>query len=406
VLLPLTLLLASGSGFVPVQDDVPGGPPLEVDAADEGAKPQEGGEPLDVRISREESFAPQAKAIQYLVGDLNEDGSWGTERPVSILETGFALETYYSWQLAAHTLNVMALAAVPETPDIRAALDKSVEWMVTTKLSTRRSDWDIDYVWSALYGLVSCVQLLEDPRFAADGDNQNMRAKIEARGKEFLEILEQNQSWSGGWAYYDDPPFTEVPTWATSFCTALILPTLIDAKGLGWKVEERMLRRAQDYIKRCALPGGAYTYDWTPITRIRGVEHINKIEGSLGRTQVCHWALAKAGDKTITPDVIREGLEDLFRHHGFLDHVRMRPIPHEGFHANAGYFYFFAHYYAAKVINLLPADEREEWHARLRHHVIKTQRESGSMSDFLDTQNLVNASTSFMVLTLEEGLTR
>ncbi len=83
----------------------------------------------------------------------------------------------------------------------------------------------------------------------------------------------------------------------------------------------------------------------------------------------------------------------------------MRPIPHEGFHANAGYFYFFAHYYASKVIELLPLEEREAWHARLRPHLIKTQRENGSTSDFLDSEYSVNAGTAFLVLALRGGLT-
>ena len=46
-------------------------------------------------------------------------------------------------------------------------------------------------------------------------------------------------SWpatSGGWAYYDDPPFTKQPTWATSFCTALVLPTLSRAGAVGVEV--------------------------------------------------------------------------------------------------------------------------------------------------------------------------
>ena len=57
------------------------------------------------------------------------------------------------------------------------------------------------------------------------------------------------------------------------------------------------------------------------------------------------------GVERITPEVLREGLENFFRYHQFLDHARTRPIPHEGFNANAGYFYFFGHFYAAKVIS-------------------------------------------------------
>ena len=76
---------------------------------------------------------------------------------------------------------------------------------------------------------------------------------------------------------------------------------------------------------------------------------------------------------------VRTGLEAFFRHRGFLDHVRTRPIPHEGFHANAGYFYFFGHYYAARVIELLPREEREAYRARLRPHLCKTQWASGAL---------------------------
>ena len=91
---------------------------------------------------------------------------------------------------------------------------------------------------------------------------------------------------------------------------------------------------------------------------------------------------------------------------GILQHARTRPVPHEGFHANAGYFYFFAHYYAAKVINTLPEARREEWHALLRPHVTKTQWTSGAMSDFMDAGYALTSATAFSILALEEGMKR
>ena len=59
----------------------------------------------------------------------------------------------------------------------------------------------------------------------------------------------------------DDPPFDVVPTWATSFCTALVLPSLIAAKERGWEIDDELVRRAIKYVRRCRLPGGAYSYD-------------------------------------------------------------------------------------------------------------------------------------------------
>ena len=55
-----------------------------------------------------------------------------------------------------------------------------------------------------------------------------MAAPIEPQGQlqDFLDILRKNQIPTGGWAYYDNPPYSRRPKWATSFCTALVLPAL------------------------------------------------------------------------------------------------------------------------------------------------------------------------------------
>jgi len=351
-------------------------------------------------LAREDAARSIARAADFLVERQREDGSWGANAPESTLELGFAWETYFAWKMASHGLVCMALASAPETPERRAALEGAVRWLCTHRLPQRDSDWDIDFVWTALYGFVATLELLDDPRFASD----EWQALIRGRCAGFLDVLVRYQALSGGWAYYDDPPFDVTPTWATSFCTALVLPSLDKARARGFELDPKVVQRAQRYLERCALPNGAYSYDLTPIPRVGSVEHINTVQGSLGRTQVANWARRTLGDKKVNDEVLREGLEQFFRYRGFLDHARTRPIPHEGMHANAGYFYFFAHYYAAKVINLLPEAEREDWHARLRPHLVKTQWESGGACDFLDATYTVNAGTSFLILALGEGV--
>ena len=344
------------------------------------------------------------RAIAYLVEEQNEDGSWGTGALEGVMEYGFSVETFYDWHLAANALAVMALAECPETPERRAALERGVRWLCTTRMPGRGSNWDVDYTWPALYGFVACVWLLDDPRFGAEGELDELRSLLLERGAAFGEILIRNQAPDGGWAYYDDPPFTRRPTWATSFCTALVLPALERAQALDFGPDRPVLDRAIKYVRRCALPNGAYEYDLRPVPRVSAGEGINAVKGSLGRIQVCNWGLATVGEPHATPDRIREGLEAFFDEHRFLDVARMRPIPHEAYYANAGYFYFFAHFYAAQAINLLPAAEREGWHARLRPHLAKTQREDGSTSDFLGTTYMLTASTAYLALSLELGL--
>ena len=101
---------------------------------------------------------------------------------------------------------------------------------------------------------------------------------------------------------------------------------------------------------------------------------------------------------------MRTGLEQFFEHHEFLHVARMRPIPHEAFYANAGYFFFFGHYYAALCIELLPAAEREAFRRQLRTKVLQTQRADGSYSDFLGSSYMVVSSTAFATLALQAGL--
>jgi len=344
--------------------------------------------------------AGRDRALAFLVDSQNPDGSFASGAIEGVHDTGYSVASFYDWQVATHALVVLALLECPETRARRDALDRAVRWFLTTRPPRRGSDWDNDTIWAALYGVVASVRLFQDSRFNAS----DSRDEIEARGLEFLALLTRNQVPTGGWGYYDDPPYSRRPKWGTSFATALVLPALSEAERLGWLTDPAVRRRAIAYVRRCALPNGAYEYDLNPIPRAPAGEHINQLKGSLSRIQVCNWALWRASDESVTLQDVRTGLERFFKHHRFLDIARMRPIPHEAYYANAGYFYYFGHYYAALAINVLPEPERDEWHQRLRPQILKTQRKDGSMCDFLGQRYLVVADTALGALTLQAGL--
>lgn len=338
------------------------------------------------------------RALAWLVESQHPDGSWGSGANETLFEDGFSIESFFAWQVAAHGLALMALAEAPPGDERDAALARGIDWLCAARRPKRGSDWDNDQVWAGLYGFAASVRLLSEPRAEA------RTAELEARGRAYLDLLVANQTPDGGWGYYDDPPYSRRPQWATSFCTALVLPGLQRALELGWLEDRAVFDRAFTHVQRCALPNGAYEYDLRPIPRLRGGEHINNVKGSLGRIQVCNWARAACGDPQVTDERLREGLEQFFEHHKFLDVARLRPIPHEAYYANAGYFYFFAHYYAALVIEMLPASDRVDLHERLRPHLLKTQRADGSTSDFHATTYMMTASTAYLALALELGL--
>lgn len=340
------------------------------------------------------------KTLDFFVRTQNHDGSWGSKSCEITFEMNFAVETQYAWAVAAHALVTMMLLRAEETPERRRALDAAVRWLTRSRMTKRGSTWDNDAVWGWLYGAVAMTDIARDPRFSTD----DWREPVAGRGREFIGWLEKNQEPTGGFGYYDDPPYTRRPKWGTSFSTGLVVPALGHALQLGWSSDPETRERAIEYVRRCRLPNGAVAYDLTPVPRIRGGEHINNVKGSLGRIQVANWALRTAGDEATTDAVIRRGLEQFFEHHRFLHVARMRPIPHEAYYANAGYFFFFGHYYAALAIELLPAAEREPFRRMLREKVIETQRRDGTYCDFLGVSYMVNSSSAYATMALQLGL--
>lgn len=369
------------------------------------ARAQEAAEPAEPerRAPREESvddaLTSISRAARYLVQTQNPDGSWGSGAADSVQWLLFSVETFKAFQVGANALAFMALLAVDETPERRAAIERSLDFLTSTRIPLRGNDWDVDCSWSALYGFQAMVAAANDPRFA----DASWAERVKKRALEFYEIMERNQEPHGGWGYYEGPVVSKRPTWATSFTTACVVPALVRAREMGWAVDERVIARAVRYLERCRLPNGAYSYDLSPTPWVGG-ESINNVKGSLGRIQVCNWALSRAGAEGAGAERIRKGLAEFMEHHKFLHVARMRPIPHEAYYANAAYFYLFAHCYAAQAINELPEAERERWHALLRPLLSQVQWEDGSSLDFPNMKSMQVAGTAFSILALQAGV--
>lgn len=353
-----------------------------------------------VPATGDEARTSISKAVSFLLSKQNQDGSWGSSTVGSFFEMNYSNASFYAWKMAGGALCTMALLAVEETPARRDALERSMRWLVENPIPKRGNDWDIDNTWTSLYGFNAMVMAARDPRFQAEPWSKRIRE----RGIGFYEYLAAVQEPAGGWGYYEGPAISRRPTWSTSFATACVIPALLDAQALGWPVDGKVTDRAVRYVQHCALPSGAYTYDYDPVPRLTGGEGINEIKGSLGRIQTCSWARRRAGDPKITDDRIRWGLEKFFEHHRFLDAARLMPVPHESWYANAGYFYYFGHYHAALEINQLPEAEREAWHAQLRRELVKTQWGDGASQDFPGSFYNVTYATSFSILALAAGL--
>lgn len=135
-----------------------------------------------------------------------------------------------------------------------------------------------------------------------------------------------------------------------------MLAAFHDAKRIGVEPPGKLVRPAVAATELQKLPDFSCLYGsylkWQPR------REINRPAGSLGRSQACNLALRLWGDETVTDAVLEEWLERLVGRNGWLEMGRKRPIPHESFAQVAGYFDYFGHSYAARVIDELPPPAR------------------------------------------------
>jgi hypothetical protein len=353
----------------------------------------------DVDTSNTAVIQAIGQGVDFLIADQNADGSWGGVKNATFTSAFGNPATYHCWTVGTTGLVVRALLERSDTEAALAAADRGLDFLIANADLKRPAEWDVDNVWGLVYGLGTLSNALKHPHFVGTP----RAAEIRAGAETMLNRLLRYQSPGGGWGYYAFPNAAYRPEWSTSFTSAVGLLAMVEAREAGIKVPEKPFQGAIRAIERCRLPNGAYSYGINAVPRHMRLESIDQVKGSLGRIQVCNYALHRAGVKL--PDgAMRQGLDQLFRHHKFLDVGRNKPIPHEAYYAVAAYFYFFAHYYASHVIESLPEDTREIYEASLRREVLKCQQDDGTFWDFWIANTTKPYGTSFAIMSLGRTL--
>ncbi len=334
------------------------------------------------------------RGVAFLLGDQNEDGSWGSWREPQH-EFWSNPYSHHAWIDATTGLVIMSLLERHEAAGVRAAIERGLKYLLDKPLSKRPSDWDVDNTWGSVYVLDTVTSVLAHEAFATSA----LREPLRAKAAECVAALGQYQASSGGWGYYDFDTLAARPSWSTSFQTAAAVVGLVAAREQGLEVPDKMLAAATAALLRARLPTGAYSYSIDPIPNMR-LEWIDNVKGSLSRIQSCNYALLRLGREEIGRDEILAGLDLFFEHHRFLDVARKKPVPHEAYYLNSGYFYFFGHFYAARLLERLQPGDRARYASRLAREIVKTQEADGSMWDYSFNTYGKPYGTAFGVLTL------
>ena len=324
------------------------------------------------------------KALVYLLAQQEEDGAFGHWRFSSSPDdkNWMVPEQHYAFQVACTGITCVTLMDLGDmlSEEGEKALERALDNICIQGRRKRIANWDTDNLWGYVYVLEAVARALAEPepRFG-----EERRQRLRKLGEDLIVILGNYQSPDGGWAYYDDPPYTRRPTWGTSFVTASLLLIFEQCEEVGLAVPDLMQQRGLRALRRTRLPNGAYDYNIAPIQSTRNLLSINQIKGSLCRIQVGNLALRRLGEPDeVTDQNIVTGLEQLIRHHKFISLSRGRIYPHEAYYANSGYFFFYGHYYASDVIRQLPWNLREQWWPVICQKILETQEADGSMWDY------------------------
>lgn len=329
---------------------------------------------------QDEQKSPVARAIDgsvdYLLRTQNQSGSFGTgrtKRGYEILAT--VPGSHQAFRVATTSLAVMALRdALGQRPDAREAVEKSVDWLAEHARVGRPHGLELYNVWSHAYGLRAIVQAyIHEP----EGERKE---RLSAMADRLITALDRYQTLDGGWGYLDFDFKTIKPAGSSmSFTTATALIGLHEAREAGFVVPQRVIDKATTCVRRARMADGAYIYG--DYLKYRPAHGVNQIKGSTCRTSTCNLALFLF-DQGVDQQDLKDGLQMLFDHQHFSFIARKRPVPHESWYANSGYFYLYGHYYGALVLEHLEPADRQAMGATLRDIILPQQEPDGSFWDY------------------------
>ncbi len=333
----------------------------------------------DPQRSLTRTHAAQARGLAWTLANQRPDGSFGT------FESPRAREIYLDTQASHRAFHTATTALVcwslvvpaRTDPACSAALLRGLTWLEAQGEVGRASGNTFYSVWAHTYLLELASAILADP--ARTADHQAWRAILERE----VQVARREQSAEGGWAYYDFNHVGQNPSGheSTSFNTGAMIESLLNARTQGADIPVGTIADALTCMERMRIPSGSFAYGTYAELNVAG--DYNKVSGASGRLQVCNLALFRNDAKGTDGETLLRGVELLRERHFYIEIARGRVMPHEAFYRNSGYYYFFGHYYCARVLQLAPAGPRRDLLVRwLAEQMAIDQNRDGSWFDY------------------------
>lgn len=316
------------------------------------------------------------EGITFLITTQNADGSWGT----GLQTRGTEIYSMVPGSHDAYRVGTSALATLAlgeairdghKLPKLATAYRKGLDYLVNHG-DARRDNGPILYnTWAHIYALQAIsVELQHKPS-----------ARLRAAAEHQLDQMRRYETYLGGWNYYDFEAQTQKPSLApTSFQTAAGLVALDEARKAGIAVPQKMIDLAVRRVEETRMGDGSYLYGSDYLYNPRLPANMGR--GSIGRAQSNNYALWISDSKKVGQPQAVEGLKSFFENHQWIEMGRKRPYPHEAWYQTSGYYFYFGHYYAAKIIERLPSTQRAEAQEKMKSIILPLQEGDGSWWDY------------------------
>lgn len=318
-----------------------------------------------------------AKGVAFLLGHQNKDGSFGSYSGGRSYEIMASVPgSLQAFKVATTALAAMALRSSPvRGEECAAAADRAVRYTIDHRGVGRPNGVEMYHIWALAYSL----QLFSE-ELLRGGLAPERAAELKTAAADLVRRIGIYQVPDGGWTYYDFKVGAFNPSDSSmTFTSGTVLHALHQAKLAGIEVDEKRIEKGLRSIRRLRKEDGGYAYG--TYLQYRPDIGINKIKGSLGRSQVCNYAIHLFGGP-MTRETMARDLASMIEHQEFLDIARKRPIPHEAWYQNSGYFFYYGTYYAGLVLDVLdPADRARLWPG-VRDMVVSKQEPDGSFWDY------------------------
>lgn len=382
--------------------------------------------PKESTLEPRQGAAPvlaERQGIAFLVSSQNADGSWGTfatQREREILVTGSA--SFKAFASATTALCVKALwqpafQGGRADPQLRRSIQRAVAYLIAVQVADRGDPNVFCEVWTHTFRAEVMAQVLGEESFRKSWP---AAAKVMQADADSLCRL---QSAEGGVGYYDFGDTLRTPTgrYSTSFNTACTIRALLHAQAAGAKVPAGVLAQARRALLAMRSPEGTFLYGFD--FRYHPDHPISRPQGASGRTSLCLLALNET-EEYLPPQAdgtafkvrttaeaarveaqfrsdLRLNLQRFRDNYQFLLAAYARPVPHEAYYYNAGYFVTFGLCYAAEAAERLGGEEGKQFAAWQAAEVAALQSDHGSWMDFPMYGYGQYYSTAFAVLALQ-----